>query len=244
MTAEHETHGMADGADALMAAITGERPPDGADAAFLAEHRRAEADVALLREQLGLIGDALAAQPRPQRRPAAVRAPRDRRPVRRFAFAGLAVAAVTGVLSGMVWLLGQSGVGGGMSADSSSASGAKAADSAAPRSPFSSPGYLACAGLVAEGEVTRVEPVPGTAEQERITLRVTRSYKPEKGKRELSLLVDEEAVRKDLRKGDRVLVAVPRQAATADYVLVGEKDIARERPGLLSSLPESADLTC
>jgi hypothetical protein len=242
MTAEHETHGMDDGTDALMAALTGERPPDDADAAFLAEHRRAEADVALLREQLGLIGDALAAAPRPGRRPAAVRVPRDRRPVRRFAFAGLAVAAVTGVLSGMVWLLGQAG--GGMSADSSSASGAKAADSAAPRSPFSSPGYLACAGLVAEGEVTRVDQVPGNAEQERITLRVTRSYKPEKGQRELRLLVDEEAVRKDLQRGDRVLVAVPRQAATPDYVLVGEKDIARERPGLLRALPESAGLTC
>ncbi|MBK3645549.1 hypothetical protein [Streptomyces sp. MBT33] len=242
MTAEHETHGTADGTDALMAAITGERPPDGADAAFLAEHRRAEADVALLREQLGLIGDALAAEPRPRRQPAAVRAPRDRHRVRRFAFAGLAVAAVTGVLSGMVWLLGQAG--GGMSADSDSASGAKSADSAAPRTPFSSPGYLACAGLVAEGEVTRVEQVPGKAEQERITLRVTRSYKPEKGKRELSLLADEEAVGKGLHKGDRVLVAVPRRAATPDYVLVGEKEIARERPGLLSALPESAGLTC
>ncbi|MFD8303529.1 hypothetical protein ACFV29_14445 [Streptomyces sp. NPDC059690] len=242
MTAEHETHAMDDGTDALMAALTGERPPDDADAAFLAEHRRAEADVALLREQLGLIGDALAAPPRPGRRPAAVRVRRDRRPVRRFAFAGLAVAAVTGVLSGMVWLLGQAG--GGMSADSSRASGAKAADSAAPRSAFSSPGYLACAGLVAEGEVTRVEQVPGVAEQERITLRVTRSYKPDTGRREVSLLVEEETLPKDLHKGDRVLVAVPRRTATPDYVLVGEKDIARERPGLLRALPESAGLTC
>lgn len=242
MTAEHETHGPGDGTDALMAAITGERPPDGADAAFLAEHRRAEADVALLREQLGLIGDALAARPRPDRQTTQVRAPRARRPVRRFAFAGLAVAAVTGVLSGMVWLLGQAG--GGMGGDSKSASGAKAADSAAPRSPFSSPGYLACAGLVAEGEVIRVEQAPGEAGHERITLHVTRSYKPAKGKREVSLLVDGGTVPKDLHKGDRVLVGVPRQATTPDYVLVGEKDIARERPGLLRALPESAGLTC
>lgn len=51
-----------EGADALMAAITGEPLPEGAleDPVAAAEHRAALADVALLREQLGLIGDALA----------------------------------------------------------------------------------------------------------------------------------------------------------------------------------------
>ncbi|MPY46533.1 hypothetical protein FNH04_43520 [Streptomyces phyllanthi] len=49
-----------------MAAITGEPLPEGAldDAGFAAEHRSALADVALLREQLGLIGEALAASGR------------------------------------------------------------------------------------------------------------------------------------------------------------------------------------
>lgn len=49
-------------ADALWAAITDEPLPEGAhdDPEFLAEHRSATADVALLREQLGLIGAALA----------------------------------------------------------------------------------------------------------------------------------------------------------------------------------------
>ncbi|MGV9645982.1 hypothetical protein ACWDSB_32805, partial [Streptomyces sp. NPDC003514] len=74
MSAEH------DGADALMTAITGDPLPPGAreDAAFLAEHRAAEADLAVLREQLGVIGRALAEPP-----PAApAPAPAPVRPVR------------------------------------------------------------------------------------------------------------------------------------------------------------------
>ncbi|MEU6775648.1 hypothetical protein [Streptomyces sp. NPDC046759] len=49
------------GMDALMAAITGEPLPEEArrDPAFLAGHRAAEADVAVLREQLALIAEAL-----------------------------------------------------------------------------------------------------------------------------------------------------------------------------------------
>lgn len=60
-----------DGVDALMAAITDEPLPRGADtdAGFMAEHRAAKAEVALLREQLGIIGEALSAPPRPRRNP-------------------------------------------------------------------------------------------------------------------------------------------------------------------------------
>jgi hypothetical protein len=49
-------------ADALLAAITDEPLPEGAhdDAEFMAEHRSATADVALLREQLRIMGDTLA----------------------------------------------------------------------------------------------------------------------------------------------------------------------------------------
>ncbi|RPF33539.1 hypothetical protein [Streptomyces sp. TLI_185] len=240
MTAEHNS------VDALTAAITGEELPDEAraDSAFVAEHRRATAEVALLRQQLGIIGDALAEEPRPERTPAPVRAPRDWRRARRFAFGSLAVAAVATVLAGMGWLVTQAGS--GSSDDASSASGAKA-DTAA-RSPFSSPGYLACTRLVAEGEVTQVEPVPGTAEQERITLDVTRSYKPEESKKEskkeVTLVIEEETLRKALHKGDHILVAVPPQSTVPDYVIVGEKSIARERAGLVRALPESAGVTC
>ncbi|MEV5358713.1 hypothetical protein AB0L15_37690, partial [Streptomyces sp. NPDC052693] len=59
MARYHSEAGGADG-DPLMAAITGEPLPQDADAAARAEHRAARADVALLREQLGLVGDALA----------------------------------------------------------------------------------------------------------------------------------------------------------------------------------------
>jgi len=53
-----------EGMDALMAALTDEPLPEGArdDAEFLAEHRSALADIALLREQLRLMGDTLAAE--------------------------------------------------------------------------------------------------------------------------------------------------------------------------------------
>ncbi|MEU9958986.1 hypothetical protein [Streptomyces sp. NPDC050982] len=52
-----------EGMDALMAALTDEPLPEDArdDAEFLAEHRSALADVALLREQLRIMGDTLAA---------------------------------------------------------------------------------------------------------------------------------------------------------------------------------------
>lgn len=234
MTAEHNS------VDALMAAITGERLPDEADDAFRAEHREAEADLALLRQQLGIIGDALAEVPRPERTPARARATRNRRPVRTFAFGTVAVAAVAGVLAGTGWLVSQAGS--GAKEDSSSASGAKA-DTAA-RSPFSSSGFLACTRLVAEGEVTRVEPVPRVAGQERVTLHVTRSYKPEKSKKELTLVIDEGALQKALHKGDHILVAVPQHAAGPDQVIVGEKPVARERAGLTEALSESAHVTC
>ncbi|MDG9712541.1 hypothetical protein [Streptomyces sp. DH10] len=51
-----------DGVDALMAALTDDPLPEGArqDASFMAAHRAATADVALLREQLLLMGDTLA----------------------------------------------------------------------------------------------------------------------------------------------------------------------------------------
>ncbi|MCX4908665.1 hypothetical protein [Streptomyces sp. NBC_00878] len=53
-----------EGMDALLAALTDEPLPEGArdDAEFLAEHRSAAADIALLREQLRIMGDTLATQ--------------------------------------------------------------------------------------------------------------------------------------------------------------------------------------
>ncbi|MFE0386248.1 hypothetical protein ACFW1F_19580 [Streptomyces bungoensis] len=68
MAAGHEDSGQYGGMDALMAAITGEPLPRDAhrDPAFLAEHRAAEADVAVLREQLTRLAEALTAGPHPE----------------------------------------------------------------------------------------------------------------------------------------------------------------------------------
>ncbi|MFJ8533389.1 hypothetical protein [Streptomyces sp. NPDC093591] len=241
----HDSHEGRTGTDALLAAITGEPLPDEAraDAAFMAEHRSAAADVALLREQLELIGQALA-EPPPVRAPApepvpARRPSRARRHAFTLAFGTLAVAAVASVVTGLGWLVSQGG-------DSGLASGGSADQSSAKQeaAEFGSPRYLACARLVAEGAVTAVVPVPGTL-QERITLRVTRFYEPEKSPEkgkddEVTFLMEEDIV----DKGEHLLVGIPRHAATPDVWAVGEHDIALERAWITASLAEAGELTC
>ncbi|MFJ8936093.1 hypothetical protein ACIRL0_10300 [Streptomyces sp. NPDC102365] len=150
------------GIDALLVAITDEPLPAGArdDPRFMARHRSAVADVALLREQLRVIGDTLAddgppaarvpspgrpgdgRKAGPPRAPAPPGAPkqptgprRPHRPHRSRRYAGAAVGALviaagTTLLGGLVWL-GVQGGGGGGAADSDA--GAKS-DSSAGRS--------------------------------------------------------------------------------------------------------------
>jgi hypothetical protein len=225
------------GMDALMAAITDEPlPPEaGEDAALLAEHRSAVADVALLREQLGIIGGALA-EPVEVPRPAPVRPARPR-PFVRFALGAVAVAVAAVVFSGMVWLVGQAG--GGMSEDSGSADKSAAGGAASQ----SIAGYLACARLVVEGTVTAVEPAPGVTGQDRVTLRVTRYYKPERGKAEITFVTGEMFDR-HVRKGERILAGFPRHEAAPDMWAVGEDEIASQRARIIKALPESRGLTC
>ncbi|KOG32426.1 hypothetical protein [Streptomyces resistomycificus] len=241
MTAEHD--GRA-GADALMAAITDEPLPDTAraDPAFLAEHRSAQADLALLREQLGLIGHALA-EPPAAPRPAPVRPSRSpsRTPARRrafnLAFGALAVTAAAAVLSGMGWLLSQAPSGAGAGADS----GAAKQESGGVR--FGSPRYLACARTVAEGTVLRAEELPD-GELLRVTVRVTRYYKPAEGEDELTYVISRYVMSRLPAKGDRVLFGAWHDAATPDSWVLGERAVARERAWITASLPESRGLTC
>ncbi|AEY89412.1 hypothetical protein SHJG_4140 [Streptomyces hygroscopicus subsp. jinggangensis 5008] len=63
---DHREQGEYDGMDALMAAITGDPLPEEArrDPAVLAEHRAAEADVALLRDHLARLAGALTGEER------------------------------------------------------------------------------------------------------------------------------------------------------------------------------------
>ncbi|MET9969668.1 hypothetical protein ABZZ80_28015 [Streptomyces sp. NPDC006356] len=248
MTAENEGRTRA---DALLAAITDEPLTDAAraDAAFMAEHRSAAADVALLREQLGIIGHALAeptAPPAPEPAPASdpvrVRQPsRARRRVFAVAYGGLAVAAAASVLAGMGWLLTQAG-GDASDAGAGTAAADKQASESGGGNAFGSPGYLACSRLVAEGKATSVERLPGTTSL-RVALDMSRYYKPDKGEQELTFVVDESLV-PGLRVGDPVLLGIRQGARQPDFWAVGEQNIAPERAWITASLPESRELGC
>ncbi|MFF5492287.1 hypothetical protein [Streptomyces aquilus] len=233
MTAEHRD------VDALMAALTGEPLPDDADAALRTEHRAATADIALLREQLGLIGDALAQEPRPAPRPAPVRPSRVRLWAPKVAFGTLVAAAVASVVTGLGWLV---ATGGNDSADAgSSASDKSQVGTEAGR--FGSPHYLACTRLVVEGKVASVERLADHA-QLRIVVDVVRYYKQDgEGPKRLTYVVDD-VFADGLRKGDRVLFGVLQGDAVPDQWVVGEQEVARERAWVQASLPQSRDLPC
>ncbi|MGW3631295.1 hypothetical protein ACWD7F_14185 [Streptomyces sp. NPDC005122] len=246
--AEHEDSAAA---DALWAAITGDPLPEGIrdDPDAVAEHRSAVADLSLLREQLAAIGGALAEpgeETRPvrvprqrPRRPAGAPRKRGRRPLA-VALGTLAATVVTAMVVGMGWLIVQGG-GGGVASKSSADSAAKASDGAGGSASLGAPGYLACSRLLAEGEITGIEPVRGTG-RDRITLDVTRFYKPAKGKGRVTFLVDREAAAP--RQGEHVLVGIRRGAVTPDRWTTGEKAIARDREWILGALPASRSLPC
>ncbi|MFJ6831876.1 hypothetical protein [Streptomyces sp. NPDC091209] len=266
-----------EGVDPLLAAITDEALPEGAryDVLFMAEHQAASADMDVLREQLVIIGDALAgsgkaagparasrkgrtskASGKPGRsrtsggdqraqgagapgvgRPGGVPKRRSWRPGA-IAVGTLAAAAVTAVVVGMGWLIVQGGNGGANvtgSADAKSVSPGAGAGISAPR-------YIACSRLIAEGTVTKVLQVPGTA-QDRITLDVYHYYKPAEGEKEVTFLMDRDA-RPRLTPGEEVLVGIQQHAVTPDIWTTGEGNIARDRSWIVKALPESQAMKC
>ena len=231
-----------DGVDALMAAITGEPVPEAAraDAAYLAEHRAATADVALLREQLGIIGEALSAPPpRPEPEPVRTQRPaRRRRPaLRALAYGTLAFAVVAGMITGLAWLVAQSG--GVDSASSSSAdSGSKVAGGSGGSSKvpgaLSDPGlYVACSRLLVEGTVTEVQ--PGSDPRKRITLAVTRSYRPAHGPAHVTVVLAA-GTSPAPSQGQHVLVGVPKGSDTANLWTVGDDAVAADRAAIVEAL--------
>jgi hypothetical protein len=262
VTVEHDGYeGFdGDGPDPLMAVITGEPLPDAAraDAAFMAAHRSAEADVALLREQLGLLGQALAgpapepaAKPVPEPAPKPVPVPVRRRRPFVFGVRAVGVACAVGTVSLLGWLAVQSGgamsdAGGSAAADQKSHGDVlpHQSDGSAQRDAGSqsAPGYVACARLIVEGDVTAVEPVPG-ADQDRITLRVTRYLKPDKGKAEVTFVMDHD-VDPRLRLGDHALIGIPEGSAAPDIWSVGPADVARSRAWITEALPRSRSIAC
>ncbi|MGY1500886.1 hypothetical protein ACW4TU_30620 [Streptomyces sp. QTS52] len=253
-----------DGVDALMAALTDDPLPEEAltDADFMAEHWSAAADVALLREQLGLIGGALASREqerpepaseaeavrRPVRKPARVpvRARPYWRPLRTLALGVAAVTAAGTLFTGAGWLLSQAGNGSEDSATSSSADskkdGYEGAGDGTDQGALSHAGYLACARLVVEGTVTAVDPGPG-AGQDRIALRVTRYYKPDTGPAEVTFVMDQE-VDPRLTVGDHTLIGIPTGAGSPDTWTTDEKEIAAQRAWITAALPESRTFPC
>lgn len=263
-----------DGVDALWAAITDEPLPEAAraDSAFMAEHRAATADVALLKEQLGIIGAALTesgtepepgtetepqteskSKPRSRSRSKPVSRVRPARPVRQrhpglraLALGTLAMAVVVSLVTGLAWLVSHNGGASSMSSGADSAekgdAGSGAKVSGDGPAPYDPEEVLACDRLVVEGTVARVEPQKDSP-WTRIVLTVIRSYKPAKGPSQVSFLLDGGADPKP-RKGQHVLVDVGRDAQNASLWAVGDDRVAANRAWIVRALPGSRTTTC
>ncbi|MFJ5529064.1 hypothetical protein [Streptomyces sp. NPDC093261] len=240
-----------DGVDALMAAITGEPLPDAArsDVEFMTGHRAALADVALLREQLSVLGDALAAPPAGVQSPAGAPsrpfAPRPVRLARRGRPLRLALGSLAAVvaLSAVVGLARLVALGGGAD-DAASKGSAAAADGATAQdgSPPSDPEReVACSRLVVEGTVSEVGPLGGP--RTRVELTVTRYYRPEGGPSRVTVLLDGRAEPQP-RRGQHVLIRVPRDGDGPTLWAVGEGRVAANRAWITKALPGSRHTGC
>ncbi|MFG3204748.1 hypothetical protein [Streptomyces sp. NPDC048192] len=251
-----------------MAAITGEPLSEEArrDPAFLAGHRAAEADLAVLRDQLGRIAQALTGEqaegvPRtgePVTHAGAVPAPgvrAGRRPPRpgrpsgsrravRVAFGALAGAGAFALVVGFGWMVTHSGGsdGSGSAAAAKSAGDARAGVSQDDGRPTDPVRALACSRLVVEGTVAKVEPREQSP-WNRITLKVIRSYKPAHGPARVNFLLDAGA-RPAPRTGQHVLVQVGAGRPDASVWAVGDTRVAVNRAWITQALPASRHTTC
>ncbi|GAA2768981.1 hypothetical protein [Streptomyces indiaensis] len=160
------------------------------------------------------------------------------------ALKGFVAAVGASLVIGMGWLVVHSGDMG--AADDRG--GSAASDSSADRphtegdAKLGHAGYLACARLVVEGTVAEVEPVPG-AGQDRITLDVTRYYKPDKGRARITFPL-ETGAEPSLRAGDHMLVGISGGQAQPDMWATEEKEIARDRAWITEALPASRTFPC
>ncbi|WP_216590681.1 hypothetical protein [Streptomyces brasiliscabiei] len=278
LTLEAPVH---DGMDALLAALLDKPLSEEAlrDSEFVAARDAAAGDIALLREQLGLIGDALAgpaaggdsvagaspgragaARPGdaagaetdpgrvsgPAAAPTASVTPLSPRPSRarralKITFGTLAAAAAASVVLGIGWVVVQSG---GVASDAgttSKAEGQAQSDAGGDSDLRTEEGYVACARLIVEGTVAEVEPVPGAA-QDRITVEVDRWIKPGRGEDRIDFPMAHDADPR-LRKGDHVLIGIPRDSAQPDVWTNQEAEIARDRARMEAALPDSKELS-
>ena len=250
--------------DALLAAITDEPLPQEAldDPEFMAEHRSAVADVAALREQLMVMGEALAAESEPsQADPVPVRAPKLAKPAKPARswqprrYAGLAVGALviamgTTLLGGLVWLGVQNSGGGdaGVSSDSAggkaeSSSGEDTATDERGEKPFSPEMYIACSKVLVQGTVLSV-----TRRDDgdvRVVLEAKRYLRPEQTVAEHPTIAVNlyDSARADLKVGVDALVRVPVHTQEPQEWKVGP-EAAEDRDGFVDALPGAQGLKC
>ncbi|MYW65740.1 hypothetical protein GTY65_17005 [Streptomyces sp. SID8379] len=227
----------------LMLAIAGEPLPDGdPEAADIA------ADVALLREQVRGLGDALAARPAPKPEPVPVKRPaRTRRPLR-IAFGAVAVACAASFVGGLVWLgVNAPGVGGGISSDSGDSDKAAASDSKGKGSAgddVSSPQmHIACSKVLVEGRVVSV--TPRADGDVRVVLKVKRYYRPERSVAEhptFAVTLDGLA-KEDLKPGTYTLIRTPVRPEDRQDWETG-RGVQDARDGIRAALPGADGLAC
>ncbi|MCX4583184.1 hypothetical protein [Streptomyces sp. NBC_01481] len=184
------------GVDSVMAAVSGEPVPEGAERD--PEIAAALADVAVLREQLTFIGDAVAGR---TAAPAPVVPVRGRRG-RRGRVLALTLAASVAIGTGTAYLVAHNGSIGGGGEDGGGAA------------KLTAEGLVACSTDIAEGTVARVEPLKGKGGF-RVVLDVERSYKSEKpdsaenGGRQLTFTAPgDDSGEQYYRVGGRMLVMV------------------------------------
>ncbi|MZD10201.1 hypothetical protein GTW43_34745, partial [Streptomyces sp. SID5785] len=114
---------------------------------------------------------------------------------------------------------------------------------AAPKDgPRSAESLVACSRLIVEGRVERVDPVPGT-DQDRITLRVTHTYKPRSGGAPTVTFPVDQGLAPGAAVGDRPLVSIPEGAQEPDTWALGAER-TRLRTRIVTALPRAADLPC
>ncbi|MFE0625800.1 hypothetical protein ACFW3D_02390 [Streptomyces sp. NPDC058864] len=221
---EHEAAEAHEADEALSAALA-DVPPAASDGSEA--HRAyaaARADVDLLRTQVRLIGDALAAPSAP---------PVGRRPRGRRALAWCLASVVAGVV----------GAGGVVLARNAALGDGSATGDAKP----TAEGIVACASDIAEGTVREVTPAGGPGDL-RVVMDVDRRLKPAGGGPLLTFTIhvddDHDDVAPPPGPGSRVLVMVSVLPGEPVHLYEGAADIASARAWLEKALPASRGLPC
>ncbi|MGI5250380.1 hypothetical protein [Actinacidiphila glaucinigra] len=216
--------GAGEADEALSAALTDVPPQASAGDEAHRAYAAARADVDLLRTQVRLIGDALAARPAP---------PAERRPRGRRALAWCLAAVVAGV----------AGIGGVVLARDAALGG----DSAVGDAMRTPEGVVACASDIAEGTVREVTPAGGPGDL-RVVMDVDRRLKPAGGAPRLAFTIhiddDHDDVAPPPEPGSRVLVMVSVLPGEPVDLYEGAADITSARAWMVRALAASRGLPC